>query len=224
MNTPRRRLFQFSLRTLLVLTVIVSLGMGWLMKERRRIAARREALIEAGWEWDNFPKQPGWHRMLYGDDEPAFVYSLGIGDSNATDAELVHLTGLTQLKNLSLRKAQITDAGLTRLKGLGLTQLIMLHLDNTPITDAGLVHLTGLTQLRHLGLNNTQITDAGLVHLTGLTQLQSLGLNNTQITDAGLVHLTRLSQLQELGLESTKITDSGLATFRNALPKCSVIR
>ncbi len=108
--------------------------MGWLMRERRRIAARREALISAGWEWDGSDSQPIWHRTLYGEDE--FSFASVIQGRNVTDAGLAHLASLTQLQELSL--------------------------DNTHINDAGLVHLTGMTQLQQLYLDGTQTTYSGV--------------------------------------------------------------
>jgi len=52
-----------------------------------------------------------------------------------TDAGLVHLGGLAQLKTLHLWKTRVTDAGLQHLKGL--TKLDFLCLDGTKVTDAG---------------------------------------------------------------------------------------
>src|SRR5947209_8449662 len=62
---------------------------------------------------------------------------------------------------VDLRGTQITDADLGHLKGL--EQLRELSLQQTRISDAGLVHLTGLKNLQVLSLGKTQVTDAGLV-------------------------------------------------------------
>ncbi len=85
--------------------------------------------------------------------------------------------------------ASITDAGLVHLEGL--TSLRQLVLRNAPITNAGLVHLERLTSLKILVLTGTPVTDAGLVHLKGLTDLTFLALNNTRITDAGVRELKK---------------------------------
>ena len=84
---------------------------------------------------------------------------------SVTDTELVHLQGLTSLRQLVLR--------------------------NTPITSAGLAHLAELTHLKILVLTGSLVTDAGLVHLQQLKGLTFLALNNTQITDAGIHQLKR---------------------------------
>ena len=57
----------------------------------------------------------------------------------------------------------ITDAELVHLKGL--TNLQEINLNGTQITDAGLVHLNGLVSLKKLNLSSTQITDAGVKKL-----------------------------------------------------------
>jgi hypothetical protein len=55
------------------------------------------------------------------------------------DVDLVHLKGLTGLRELFLGLTQITDAGLVHLKGL--TKLKKLVLDGTKVTSAGIAEL-----------------------------------------------------------------------------------
>ena len=90
-------------------------------------------------------------------DEGGSVISANYLYSKPTDDDLVHLAGLTKLKNLNLISftgTQITDAGLVHLKGLtGLHELHELQLTSTKITDAGLLHLKGMTKLQTLGLS-----------------------------------------------------------------------
>jgi hypothetical protein len=57
------------------------------------------------------------------------VWTVGLRDSNVTDAWLVHLKELPELIGRSLPK-QITDAGLVH--GAGLTNLVELNLSFTP--------------------------------------------------------------------------------------------
>jgi internalin A len=46
----------------------------------------------------------------------ANLSSIGLGDTQVTDAGLAHLKGLTKLSDLSLSYTQFTDAGLKELK------------------------------------------------------------------------------------------------------------
>ena len=137
---------------------------------------------------------------------------LTLGNAEITDAGLVHLKRLTNLEMLSLHQSQITDAGLVHLKGI--TNLQTLKIWDSTITDAGMEHLKGLANLQTLKIWDSTITDAGMEHLKGLTNLESLYLTGTQITDAGLVHLKRLTNLESLDLGGTKITDAGLVLLR----------
>ncbi|MEE2707567.1 MAG: hypothetical protein VX988_10980 [Planctomycetota bacterium] len=121
---------------------------------------------------------------------------------------------------VDLNLSEVTDAGLMHLRGL--KNLKELKLFRTKVTDAGLVHLKGLTGLEELNLTNTEITDAGLVHLKELSSLGILYLYGTKVTDAGLVHLTGLTKLKWLRLESTKVTDAGVKKLKQALPKCII--
>jgi len=56
-----------------------------------------------------------------------------------TDALLVHLKGLTSLRELRLEYTQAKDAGLETLKGM--TSLRNLHVEDTQVTDAGVNEL-----------------------------------------------------------------------------------
>ena len=72
-------------------------------------------------------------------------------------AAIQELKGLTNGQELNLRHLSITDASLVHLKGL--TDLRALNLPNG-IGDAGLAHLKGLTNLQDLDLRRmTRVTD-----------------------------------------------------------------
>ena len=189
MTDPEHKLrwYQYSLSSLFILTTLVALACGWYSwyaAERRKTAKIRAAIAE-------IRKLGG--RAFYGYNKQVDGFCLTV---QTTDAGMVHLKGLTELKEL--------------------------WFDASQITDAGLVHLEDLTKLKWLWFWNTQVTDAGLVHLRGLTKLEVLSLGGTQITDAGLVHLEGLTELKVLHLWDTQITDEGVEKLQQALPNCTI--
>src|SRR6266404_8210598 len=111
----RRRWFQFSLGSLLMLMLLAGLGMSWLVavktKSERRMTAA--AAIIKGGGWVNYDyqvpanggrnaKPPGaaWLRTLLGDDFFA----------NALDANITNRAGLEQLGDLSsLRRVYLIN-------------------------------------------------------------------------------------------------------------------
>jgi Leucine-rich repeat (LRR) protein len=138
---------------------------------------------------------------------------LDLNGTKITNAGLVHLKALTNLKRLVLSaNIDITDTGLANLRGL--TRLEWLNLCITRATDAGLVHLRDLKALEYLQLRLTNISDAGLVHLKELKALNHLELSMTGIGDAGLAHLAELTNLKELELADTKVTSAGLVHLK----------
>ena len=217
--------FQFSIRSLLLLTVTVAVPCSWLAVERKAANKQREAVeeirrcggqVQYDYQYDVFPRfhpsaeppEPPWLRNLLGDDFFSHVRFAILPGTQVTDAWLEHLKDLPQLLALDLDGTQVTDAGLQHLKDL--PRLWGLGLSGTQVTDAGLERLKGLAQLQALELHRTQVTDAGLEHLNGLTQLEDLRLDDTQVTDAGLEHLKRLTRLKLLYLIGTQVTDAGL--------------
>ena len=210
LKKPRRRWYQFSLRTLLIVVTLAGCGLGWLgpkayqaRRQQAVVAAIRQLGGKVAYDYEfNSKGEPSpnsesfrsaWLHALVGDDCFGNVCEVSfedMGNKPLTDADLKLLGGLTHLRTISLSGTEITDAGLEHLKGL--TQLTQLDIDGTLVTDVGLQQLQDLKQLEVLSLSFTSITDAGLEHLRGLTKLTDLYLSdNTQITNAGVANLQK---------------------------------
>jgi hypothetical protein len=223
--------FQFSVRSLFVLTVAVATACSWLSADLKKAREQENAIRaieevggnaaeEGGNPAGALPPGTAWLRELLKDEFFTNIADVTLSESKVTNAGLEHLKDLTDLRVLNLHETQVTNAGLERVKGL--TQLRELNLGGTRVTDAGLEDLKGLIQLQLLSLDSTQVTDAGLVHLKGLTQLRQLSLNGTQVTDAGMEHLRGLTQLNFLAIKDTPVTDDGVKKYQQALPNCRV--
>ena len=128
-------------------------------------------------------------------NDPSLDVAFHLASKPAEDGDLASLAQLTNVVNLNLRKAAITDAGLAHVKGLATLQ--RLHLEKTAITDAGLEHLKDLANLVYLNLYETAVSDAGLQHLKGLSKLRKLFVWKTQVTQGGVDDLRKsLPELQ----------------------------
>jgi hypothetical protein len=135
---PKRRWMQFNLRTLLVLTLVVGFGLGWIVNERRkngRLQADIDALKSMECEVHCESKEHSFQPTR-------FDWLLA-----RKKTEIVDWVGFPPYRNPN------KDAGLERLKGL--PNLTGLSLGYTAITDAGLLHLKSLTKLNELSLDGT---------------------------------------------------------------------
>ncbi|GIW92538.1 MAG: hypothetical protein KatS3mg110_0579 [Pirellulaceae bacterium] len=97
------------------------------------------------------------------------------------DKHLSVLNSLTQLEDLTLAGASITDDGLGQLK---LPRLRRLFLDAcTKVTDAGLYHLAGMPELEELLLMGSGVRGEDLMGLaeSGLKKLRRVFLNADQV-------------------------------------------
>ena len=223
---PRRRWFQYRLRSLMLLMLLVGIGMTWLVAIKHRAERQKEAVeivVKNGgmvlYDYQEYtlpsgatnfsdnaqPPGPAWLRTLLGDD----FFTNVVGTRIVTQAGLDQLAKLPQIQRLELGGAAVTDSILDQLNEL--SRLDRLGLENTSVTDNGMKKLAGLTQLKWLILNgNTGITDDGLKRIAGLRQLEYLDLSLSNVTDAGLKHLRLMTHLQELRLGNTRITGAGL--------------
>ena len=193
-----RRRFQFSLRSLLLLVVVVALPFSWLAVEMKE-AREQEKTVDWVGLAGGYLLTTKSDASLIGGRTPAAAWLRGLlGDEFFWD-----------VTEVTFDETLLADNAI---------------LSNDKLTDADLKQLQGLIQLERLHLGGTRVTDAGLAHLAALTRLKMLDLNRTRITDAGLKHLTGLSDLREVNLWSTSVTDAGIAKLQKSLPNCKITR
>ena len=200
---PRHRWFSFSLRSLLVLVVVLAVPLGWVAKERRQsdwelsfIAELRKdsfrgATIQgpyATWEmWMTEEPWPWWNHRV------------------------------TQLLGKRILLADHPHPGFTDLKKLdGLTNLQMLELSGSRVTDLTPLHMH--PKLKVLFLDDTEIAD--LSPLAKLKNLKYVDLRGTPVTD--LSPLLQLNHLEGIVVAETDISAEQLSAFKTALPNCTV--
>lgn len=121
---------------------------------------------------------------------------------------------------VDFRGSGLSDAGLLLIKELD--NIRGLDLRGTLITNDGLAQLKGRKWLEDLALGETRVTDSGLAHLAAIPDLQFLDLRATAVSDSGLVHLEKLKHLRSLDLRDTRLTDVGIAKIRQALPNVEI--
>jgi internalin A len=222
---PRRRRSQFSLRTLLLAVLLLTLPLSWIGLERsreRRAVAEIEAL--GGCVVYHYPPSDWRGSEVIPDSFRDFffsgVYQAELKAGTVDDDGLRRLRALKDLKILFVTDNRITDAGARHLGGL--TRLRLLGLTGTRIGDAGLEHLQGLPNLADLRLARTRVTDSGLEHLSRLPRLTYLDLEDNRITNAGLEHIKGMSGLNLVRLNGTQVTAEGVRRLREVLPNCQV--
>jgi Leucine-rich repeat (LRR) protein len=211
--SSKRRWFQYSLRTFLVLVTCVALAIAWFANHARQRRAALESIRQAGGSIQMYYREPNSETLLekwFGRElfEPVMKVDLRKG---IVDNELLrHIGVLKELKRLDLTDAQIDDEGL---HGIAHLPLVELWLQNTKITDAPAATLSQLKSLEFLQLNANSLTDAFLEHLEVLPELDNLGLRGTLVTNAGLKHLSRYPKLKKLYLYQTSVDDSGVLSL-----------
>jgi hypothetical protein len=221
----KRRWYQFSLRTLLVVTAIVAVACGWLgskIEQRRR---QRDALATLAKLGDNAlaaydfqlngstegPRGPAWLRSLLGENFFSEVVGAQVQlvqDAERADAGLACIGEFRKLETLTLLGTRVSERGAANLSRL--TSLRLLGLGKTGLTDNLAACLRDMTKLEELDLWRTNVSDAGLLNLKDMHELNELSLNGTNVDDAGMECLANLRQLKVLRLSGTKVTNAGL--------------
>jgi serine/threonine protein kinase len=138
------------------------------------------------------------------------------------DEHLEAIKGMQGLRILRVGETQISDAGLVHLTTL--PDLDTLEVNGCKLTDAGMEALNQMPRLTWLDVSRTGISDKGLLAWKKSANLRLLrASHNPKITDAGLVGLSDLSDPQVLEFAGTKVTPAGAEALRQRFPRCSVV-
>lgn len=199
----RRRWFQYSIRSLLLLMLACGLLFGYVAHFRREHEREKPAITaieEIGGKVETAPRGPAWLRWIAGEKAAIRVVSVDLeywirGGGFTSDGDFVFFS----------LKEKVTDEWLPNLKDL--KYLESLNLAANEITRDGLVVLRNFPQLRNLDLSQCPIDDAALVEVGKLRELRALNLLHTQVRAEGLEHLSGLTHLVELELGSASPTD-----------------
>jgi Leucine Rich repeat len=220
-----RRWLQFSLRTLLVFTLLASAFFGWLgsilvrVRKQREIVAQiqsNDGAVSYHFLHDGLdnrygppagPAGPAVLRWLLGDDTFEYVEAVAIPgpvyhdveQHAATDSDLACLAELPRLQELYLI-GPVTDQGLINLGRIRRLRFLNLEPEG-PLHD--LAPLAELADLECLLLHGQSVTDSALNHLERLKKLTILCLYDTQITSAGTAGVGQLTNLRELNLDES---------------------
>lgn len=226
-DRPARRRLKLTLRSMMVLVLILGGGLGWFVHSVR---VQREAVVaieRAGgnviydWDWE-------WIPTMDRPDPSILVLSLRPPPSRRgawglpipwirTLARLLGPDCVGTVKHVSFPGGERDRSTNALMAEVGrLRRLEELYLDSCKlVTDDGLAHLRNLSELRGLNLVNSGVRGSGLVHLKRLRRLEELSLTSLSVRDSDLAHLSKLSSLERLELSGPHITDAGLAHLKD---------
>jgi hypothetical protein len=226
----RRRYFRFSIRSLLVLTAILSVVLAIIAVSRQR-EQRRLTIQEyhrAGADirfayWTNEivelstwrPREFGIQRIV---QEAPRLRVLRI--YNQCDDEILNqISRLKHLEKLRIRdrtrsdqQVNVTDRGMAsiaRLKSLRVLEII----DCGGVTDAGMAFLSTLPHLESIEMPYSSIGDEGVAQLAKLRSVRNLVLNGTSTSNRSLDYLRSTSTLRVLFIGSA-VTNSAIEKFK----------
>ena len=164
-----------------------------------------------------------------------------VSGEQVTDQQFAQLQGLSQVEQLELTSAPLTDAiagdlatlrGLRRLRlepaelgdlaadAIGTLPLLeTLNLPQARISDEGLRSWVRLPNLILLRIGGSRFTDQALATIGAMKHLRFLHLLNARLTETGLGHLHQMHQLESFYVDGCEATDDGWSKLLRALPE-----
>uniref|UniRef100_A0A673U876 Leucine-rich repeat-containing G-protein coupled receptor 4 n=1 Tax=Suricata suricatta TaxID=37032 RepID=A0A673U876_SURSU len=141
----------------------------------------------------------------------AFTQALRLAGNDLSFIHPKALSGLKELKVLTLQNNQLRTVPSEAIRGLSALQ--SLRLDANHITSVPEDSFEGLTQLRHLWLDDNSLTEVPVHPLSNLPTLQALTLALNKISSIPDFAFTNLSSLVVLHLHNNKIKNLGQHSF-----------
>lgn len=219
----KRRWFQFKLRSLVVLILMLSLVLGYWGNARRRAQRQWDAVqairevggrvnINSGSKVDPFREDsltselPTWQKWIGIACPPPIGASVprhpGIGKEI-----MLHLRQLPQLNDISLSGDWIDDESMEVLSGL--PNLDGLYIESNQISDVGALSLAKTKHLKDLILVGDQLTDRGMAVVAQLPELSFLRWVSPRSTGEGFVHLRNHPRLSAMTISGNLASDVG---------------
>ena len=199
-----RRLFQFSLRQMLLLTffatIMVGLGAIWVEPYRAQDKALR-SLVKLGCNFEiRRSKGSIWRQWLV--------------------EQVVGRRAFIDVTALDLRNATVDDVAFETIKSM--RHLESLVADGVKVSEPSLRTVAACRRLKTLSLRYTNCNDETMKDVCQLSNLQELHLTGTRISDVSVDNMKALSQLQSAFVRWTDMSEAGAAQLNLALPNCTV--
>jgi hypothetical protein len=234
--TAKCRWSKFSLRTLIVVTLLLSVALGYVGRivfapPKDATVVEKLYALGADIEYDyNAIKlngiQPtprvrgsGGRRALLG-DYPETEISSVVWQAHGTgrmpyimDDHVSLLLELPKLSRLKLGGPQLTDQGIALLASK--THIVDLTIEDTAMKSKGIESLQTMTSLKTLRLAGSTGNNEALFGLSKLNQLVEFELYYTQASAPGLSNLAFLNRLEKLGLYGDGVDDVGLVGLQH---------
>ena len=193
---PRRRWFQFSVRSVLIAMTLFGVWFGLRMDRARRqqkavvvLRERGNVLYESHFQGPGLsarfgkpaPWGPKWLRAIVGDDFFDRVRAVRLTES-PNDDDLAYLRDLPDVESLIISSTHVTGKGIEQVRGL--TSLKELILSRNQMTDADLARLEPLQELRYLSCF-CSMSDKAVDSLAALKNLEELHISNVAAGSTG---------------------------------------
>jgi hypothetical protein len=184
--------FQFSIRSLLVLTVAVAIPFSWLAVEMENAREQREAVAAI---------------KSHGGDVLYECEMSGWEGCDIDPEELRYRAPTSPIKCLGIDFFHTPAC---------------VWCEGQKITDAIMIPICSLPTLKRLDLLETCVSDAAIDRIGQLSNLKSVTLEGSTIGDEGLRQFSSIKTLLLLDLRGTKVTNTAVAELQKKLPRCHI--
>jgi hypothetical protein len=230
----KRRWFQYTLRTALLLATVFCVWLGWWANRahQQRLAVQRIQSLSGGVDYERRPNDtrvPKWLRSLLGDDFFVNVNQVSLAphrenrqpDKPLTPDELDQIVAamqrLPRLKRLSIDHTGLRDEDLSRLAPLRKRiEYIGIASYTKEINGQCIAHFRDWPRLKSLDLLSSHLDPHTLDQLAALPSLEYFHWSHGALDAVAFAHIARCRKLRVLHLWACSFDGEALTSLRAA--------
>jgi hypothetical protein len=173
---------RFTIRSVMIITVLVAMGCGWYAVKRKHLQRRAQAIT-------HLVELSGPVSWYDGGTEFEYLYGIELEGHFIDERLWREISVLTEARKVSLIETNVTDHDFKHLRRFWNIRDLCLY--NTRVTSVGVRSIAKLKSLETLIISNTLIDDDTIDSLLQLKNLSTLNVRGTNISTLGIARLRR---------------------------------
>lgn len=199
----RRRRLSFSIRGLMLFTLVVSCLLGWIGRDLYQYRTERSLYLEI--------EAAGGSGMIMPKGADAYQFGMeGSAELSLYQRAISWVMGEHFFYRIFVLQLPKEDINQHVAKLPHFSELAILYVQDSSIDDDFIQHLAQVTTLQQLSFRGSEFENVRFQNLASLRHLREISFTQCQLSNSLLSQLKSLKHLEKLSFDNTSLTDDGV--------------